>query len=198
MRVTRVYRRSMNGWELVRRHADPLVARAVNGADVVVGGRIRPAVNLTRLGSSPWRVPAAGHGCRAGTGPGRAPCTPTTNHTPHLSGSSGSPLSAASCASSTPSNRPTTKTGRFTGSFTPPASGGSPPPRQHASHDANAVLRRPRGLLEPDAWKRARPVLRAPGSTNALGLPDASTIRRWNRGVTAAGLPCSDGRPSQR
>ena len=28
-----------------------------------------------------------------------------------------------------------------------------------------------RGLLEPDAWKRARPVLRGAGRSNAPGLP---------------------------
>src|SRR5580700_90016 len=29
----------------------------------------------------------------------------------------------------------------------------------------------PRGLLEPDAWKRARPVLRGAGHSNVPGLP---------------------------
>ena len=37
---------------------------------------------------------------------------------------------------------------------------------------------RPRGLLEPDAGKRARPVLRGPGRSNALGLPGRSD-RVW-------------------
>jgi hypothetical protein len=33
---------------------------------------------------------------------------------------------------------------------------------------------RPWGLLEPDAWKAARPVLRGRGRSNALPLPGAS------------------------
>ncbi len=40
---------------------------------------------------------------------------------------------------------------------------------------------RPRGLLEPDAVKVARPVLRGPGRSNALGLPDKHTT--WSTGV---------------
>ena len=84
---------------------------------------------------------------------GSSCCTPITNHAPHSSGNSGSSLSGGSCASSTSSSRSTVKTGRSTGSFTLTANGGSPPPTA-TSHDADAeTLCRPRGLLEPDAWK---------------------------------------------
>src|ERR1700751_1615186 len=34
----------------------------------------------------------------------------------------------------------------------------------------------PRGLLEPDAWKRARPVLRGAGRSNAPGLPGLAAV----------------------
>jgi hypothetical protein len=51
-----------------------------------------------------------------------------------------------------------------------------------------------RGLLEPDAVKVARPVLRGPGRSNALGLPDnyltcgprprrCSTMSTWCRAL---------------
>ena len=42
-----------------------------------------------------------------------------------------------------------------------------------------AAQRRPRGLLEPDAVKVARPVLRGPGRSNAPGLPDPTLSYSW-------------------
>jgi RNA-directed DNA polymerase len=46
--------------------------------------------------------------------------------------------------------------------------------RQYARSSSRPALlpaSEPRGLLEPDAWKRARPVLRGAGRSNAPGLP---------------------------
>jgi hypothetical protein len=98
------------------------------------------------------------------------------DHAPHSSGRSGSRLSGGSCASSTSSSRPTAKTGRSTDSFTPTATSGKPPPRQHTSHDADAGLRRPWGLLEPDAWK--------PGTSGSEGARATRRIAR-RRGESA-------------
>ena len=99
----------------------------------------------------------------AGTGS----CPPMTRRRPHASGSSGWPPPAR--RSRSPCTRTARRRRRNLVSCTLTATAGRPPGM--AMDQRFCAPASPRGLLEPDAVKVARPVLRGAGRSNASGLP---------------------------
>ena len=123
----------------------------------------------------------------AGTGS----CPPRTRHKPHASGSSGkSPPARRSFTS--PRGRTARQTNPNPVSYTPTATASAPATAATGHFCPHAT---PPGLLEPDARKPARPVLRGAERSNALGLPDRITpsMPRTTvvRSATDGHWPCS-------
>ena len=108
-------------------------------------------------------------------------CTPTTSHNPRASGNSGSPRSAKAIRRQAITADQQRRTDERTDA--------SRLVHTHCARKTTrrsdqlcTIPRRPGGLLEPDAGKLARPVLRGPRRGNASGLPaqaSRQTPRRW-------------------
>lgn len=153
-----------------KRHSSgPLLRRPGAPADNTPHGVTRP---LSSTGSSD----AARHRCRS-TRPPSGSSPPRTvaarSATARSSSTNGSPTRPTdgnngytTPAHASPCRRHGQRTRLNTVSSTPTVSNDSPP--------APPPAHTPKGLLEPDPRKRARPVLKEAGRSNTLGLPDST------------------------